>query len=232
MNTIFITVQTGMVVRDVLRCGALERILSHPQARVVLLTPGVRDPEFVAEFASDRVSIVAQLPYVPSTMVWRLMVRRWRHARSAGMADTMHRLEDRFIPVPATYKRLLDEYRPALVVSGDSLRPGDANLIAAARQRDVPSLGSVRSWDNIQKHLRTRPEALTVWNALNAREAVEIDHYRAAQVSQVGAPQLDVYFRAVSATRAGARSSVQPHAATDRMGVSSIESAAPIGQMS
>jgi CDP-glycerol glycerophosphotransferase (TagB/SpsB family) len=34
-----------------------------------------------------------------------------------------------------------------------------------------------------------------VWNARNACEAVEIDQYRASQVSEIGAPQLDVYFQ-------------------------------------
>ena len=53
MRTIFLSVQTGMVARDLLRCGPLERILSHPDAHVVLLTPGVRDPAFVAEFGGD-----------------------------------------------------------------------------------------------------------------------------------------------------------------------------------
>jgi CDP-glycerol glycerophosphotransferase (TagB/SpsB family) len=52
----------------------------------------------------------------------------------------------------------------------------------------------VRSWDNIQKHLRTRADALTVWNDLNAREAASIDRYRRSRVTPVGAPQLDVYF--------------------------------------
>jgi hypothetical protein len=195
VKTIFISVQTGMVVRDILRCGVLDRILGHPDVRVVLLTPGLRDPAFVAEFGQDRVAIEPQTPYAPSTMVWRLMLRRWRHARSVEMADLMYRLEERFIRVPAAYARLFDTYQPSLVVSGDPLRPGDANLIAAARQRGVPSLGSVRSWDNIQKHLRTRPDGLTVWNARNAQEAVEVDRYRRTQVTQVGAPQLDAYFR-------------------------------------
>jgi hypothetical protein len=204
VKTIFISVQTGMVARDILRCGALDRVVSHPDARVVLLTPGVRDPAFSAEFASDQVAIVPQAPYSPSTMVWRLMSRRWRHARTSGMADAIHRLEERLIPVPDAYVRLFDEYAPALVVSGDPLRPGDANLIAAARQRGVPSLGSVRSWDNILKHLRTRPDALTVWHARNAREAVEVDRFRPQRVSQVGAPQLDVYFRGTESREQGA----------------------------
>ncbi|HEY2593405.1 MAG TPA: hypothetical protein VGK33_05870 [Chloroflexota bacterium] len=217
MKTIFISVQTGMVVRDVLRCGVLDRILSQPETRVVLLTPGARDPAFCAEFGSDRVHIVPQLAYAPSTMVWRLMLRRWRHARSAGMADAVHRLEERLVSVPDAYTRLFDEYQPALVVSGDPLRPGDANLIAAARQRGVPSLGSVRSWDNIQKHLRTRPDALSVWHARNAREAVEIDRYRPHQVRQVGAPQLDVYFRA-------------PRSAACEGGIGAHETLAAIGR--
>jgi CDP-glycerol:poly(glycerophosphate) glycerophosphotransferase len=198
MKTIFLSVQTGMVVRDLLRCGPLQRILAHPEAHVVLLTPGVRDPAFLDEFsaAHEWISIEPLEPYAPSTMVWRLMVRRWRYARSPAMADVFHRLEERLISMPAAYQRLFEQYRPSLVVSGDPLRPGDANLIAAARRRGVPSLGSVRSWDNIQKHLRTRPDALTVWNSRNAREAVAIDRYRPWQITEVGAPQLDVYFRA------------------------------------
>jgi hypothetical protein len=195
MRTIFLSVQTGMVVRDLLRCGPLERILAHPEAQVVLLSAGVRDPAFVAEFSSDRVSVVPHKPYSPTPMVWRLLVRRWHYARSPRMAGLMHRVEERFIPTPPAYAELFDRYLPALVVSGDPLRPGDANLVATARRRGVPSIGSVRSWDNLLKHLRTRPETLTVWNAINAREAVEIDRYRADKVSVVGAPQLDTYFR-------------------------------------
>src|SRR5882672_7483918 len=103
MRTIFLSVQTGMVVRDLLRCGPLDRILSHPDAQVVLLTPGVRDPAFVAEFGGERVSIVPHQPYTPSTMVWRLMTRRWRYARSPSMADLIQRLEERLIPTPPEY---------------------------------------------------------------------------------------------------------------------------------
>ncbi|TME96525.1 MAG: hypothetical protein E6I52_20890 [Chloroflexi bacterium] len=195
MKAIFITAQTGMVVRDLLRCGPLEQVLNHPRAHVVLLTPGVRDPAFVEEFRHERISVVPQQPYAPGSMVWRLMVRRWRYARSPRVGDAIHRLEERFIPTPREYENLFNQYRPALVVSGDPLRPGDANLIAAARRHGVPSLGSVRSWDNLQKHLRTRADALTVWNRLNAGEAVALDRYRASQVTEVGAPQLDVYFQ-------------------------------------
>jgi len=194
MTTVFMSVQTGMAARDLLRCGPLERILSHPEARVVLLTPGVRDPAFVREFAQARVDVVPLESYTPSPLVWRLMNRRWRHARSPAMADLFHSLEERLIPIPAAYTRLFERYAPRLVVSGDPLRPGDANLVAAARQRGIPSLGNVRSWDNVLKHLRTRPDALTVWNALNAREALQVDRYRPDRVMQVGAPQLDSYF--------------------------------------
>jgi hypothetical protein len=183
-----------MVVRDLLRCGPLEHVLSHPDTHVVLLTPGARDPAFVDEFGHERVTIVPHVPYAPTPMVWRLMTRRWRHARMPAMADAIHRLEERFIPTPPAYDKLFAQYRPSLVVSGDPLRPGDANLIAAARRHDVPSLGSVRSWDNIKKHLRTRADAVTVWNAINHHDAVEIDRFRPEQVTQVGAPQLDVYF--------------------------------------
>jgi CDP-glycerol glycerophosphotransferase (TagB/SpsB family) len=122
------------------------------------------------------------------------MSRRWRHARSAWQASAIHALEERLIPTPTPYDDLFRELPPALVVSGDPLRPGDANLLAAAHRLGVPTLGSVRSWDNLLKHLRTRARALTVWNDRNAREAVTIDRYSPEAVLAVGAPQLDVYF--------------------------------------
>src|SRR5438045_5298222 len=87
VRTIFLSVQTGMVVRDLLRCGPLDCVVSHPDVRVVLLTAGARDAAFVAEFESDRVHIVPQQPFAPGSMVWRLMTRRWRHARSPRLAD-------------------------------------------------------------------------------------------------------------------------------------------------
>ncbi len=222
MRSIFVTVQTGMVARDLLRCGPLEHVLGHPEVQVVLLTPGVRDPAFLEEFQHERVISVPLEPYGPTPMVWRLMNRRWRHARSPAMADAFHRLEQALIPTPPAYEHLFDKYAPALVVSGDPLRPGDANLIAAARRRGVPTLGSVRSWDNILKHLRTRPDALTVWNARNADEAVEIDRFRPNQVTQVGAPQLDVYFSDDSAHFGAAELGLDPHKKTLLLATSSF----------
>ena len=222
MRTIFLSVQTGMVVRDLLRCGPLETILRHPDARVVLLTPGARDPAFLEEVAHERVIIVPHQPYAPSTMVWRLMTRRWRHARSPAMADLIHRLEERLIPTPPAYAELFERFSPALVVSGDPLRPGDANLIATARRYGVPSLGSVRSWDNILKHLRTRPDRLTVWNDRNAREAVAVDRYRPQQVTPVGAPQLDVYFDPRRSPRSPAELGLDPAKKTLLLATSSF----------
>jgi hypothetical protein len=193
-STILVTVQTGMVARDLLRCGPLHRVLRHPLARVVLLTSGVRDPAFRAEFEQERVRLEEHVRYEPGSMVWRIVERRWRYARSPLMADALHRLEERLLPEVPAYAHVFRRYRPALVVSGDPLRPGDAALVAMARRRRIPTLGSVRSWDNILKHLRTRPDALTVWNRRNVREAAEVDQVPGSRVCAVGAPQLDHYF--------------------------------------
>lgn len=192
-TNILLTVQTGMAARDLIRCGPLSRVLEHPDARVVLLTPGSRDPAFLVEVRHERVVVLPQRPYAPSTMLWRLMVRRWRHARTPAMANAIHGWEEKLIP--SAYEDVFAVYPPSLVVSGDPLRPGDANLVAQAHRAGVPSLGSVRSWDNVLKHLRTRADRVTVWNPRNAREAEETDRYAADRIEVVGAPQLDLYSR-------------------------------------
>ena len=194
LRNIYLTVQTGIAARDLIRCGPLDRLLQHPDVRVVLLTPGYRDPRFQDEVRHERVVVAPHRPYAPSTMKWRLMTRRWKHARTPAQADAINRVEERLVRADV-YDDLFRQYPPSLVVSGDPLRPGDTNLVAAARRHGVPSLGSVRSWDNLLKHLRARADAVTVWNAINAREAVDVERYRPSDVTQVGAPQLDAYFR-------------------------------------
>ncbi len=193
LRNIYLTVQTGMVARDLLRCGPLDRLLQHPDVRVVLLTNGSRDPAFLAEFAYDRVVVLPHRPYAPTNMKWRLTLRRWRYARTPRLARLMNRVEEQLVP-RSTYADVFHDYPPALVVSGDPLRPGDTNLVAEARTHGVPSLGSVRSWDNLLKRLRTRPDRVTVWNGINAREAIELERYEPHEVTQVGAPQLDPHF--------------------------------------
>jgi hypothetical protein len=86
------------------------------------------------DFVSERVAVVPLESYAPRPLVWRLMVRRWRHAHSAAAADLVHRLERRLIATPAAYAALFEKHAPSLVVSGDPLRPGDANLIATAQR--------------------------------------------------------------------------------------------------
>jgi CDP-glycerol glycerophosphotransferase (TagB/SpsB family) len=86
----------------------------------------------------------------------------------------------------------------------------------------VPTLGSVRSWDNILKHLRTRPDRLTVWNDRNAREAVALDRYRPQQVTPVGAPQLDVYFDPQRRRRSPAELGLDPAKKTLLLATSSF----------
>ncbi len=193
LRNIYLTIQTGMVARDLLRCGPLDRLLQHPDARVVLLSNGWRDPAFLAEFAHERVVVRPHRPYAPTPMKWRLTLRRWRYGRTPRLARLMNQLEERLVS-RSTYADVFRDYPPALVVSGDPLRPGDTNLVAEARAHGVPSLGSVRSWDNLLKRLRTRPDALTVWNGINAREAMDLERYEPHEVTQVGAPQLDPHF--------------------------------------
>jgi hypothetical protein len=195
MRTIFLTVQTGMAERDLLRCGVLEELLdSAAAARVVLLTPAHRDPDFCAEFAGPRVGIEPYQPYLPTTMKWRLMTRRWRYARHRRLLHWWLRVEEQLVP-GNVYDDLFRRYSPSLVVSGDPMRPGDSTLVRAAHRHGIPSLGSVRSWDNLLKHLRTRPDRLTVWNAINHVEAVKLERYLPEDVAVVGAPQLDPYFQ-------------------------------------
>jgi CDP-glycerol glycerophosphotransferase (TagB/SpsB family) len=63
---------------------------------------------------------------------------------------------------------------------------------------------------------------LTVWNAINRQEAVSVDRYRPSQVTEVGAPQLDVYFREPSRTYSKADLGLDPSKKTLLLATSSF----------
>ena len=60
----------------------------------------------------------------------------------------------------------------------------------------IPTLGIVRSWDNVYKGIRRRPQQLAVWNTVNRDELLDLEGYRPDQVHIIGSPQFDPYFDA------------------------------------
>jgi hypothetical protein len=72
----------------------------------------------------------------------------------------------------------------------------DVGLVRAAQTAGVPVGLVVWSWDNLSSKglLHEPPDRLFVWNEIQAREAVELQHLDPATIEVTGAPRFDEFF--------------------------------------
>lgn len=102
--------------------------------------------------------------------------------------------EKRFYPPREEYVTAFRRIGPSLLLTTNAHLPREAELISTARALGIPTLGIVRSWDNVFKGIHCRPDRLAVWNEINRQELIDIEGYRPGSVDIVGSPQFDPYF--------------------------------------
>jgi hypothetical protein len=101
-----------------------------------------------------------------------------------------------FFTLGARYADLFAAYRPALLVTPTTgLYFGEGPLMARADRLGVPSVAIDLSWDHFTTKTAPlrRVMALSVWNDLMKREAMQLHGYRDDQVTVAGVPQFDIY---------------------------------------
>jgi hypothetical protein len=93
--------------------------------------------------------------------------------------------------------RLYDRYQPDLVVF-TRLFGTNLHVIKEAKQRGIPVLCLVESWDNLicKGPLSVVPDGMVVWNHGMIGEANELHGFPADKVHVVGVPQFDLYANA------------------------------------
>ena len=60
---------------------------------------------------------------------------------------------------------------------------------------NIPTIGFIKSWDNIHKGIHSRTNKVAVWNNINKQELVDIEKYKPEDIHITGAPQFDQYFK-------------------------------------
>jgi hypothetical protein len=88
---------------------------------------------------------------------------------------------------------VFDRLRPDMVITTDVFS-SEAYFVAEARRRHIPSVGLVKSWDNLTSKGRipVAPDHLVVWSALMRHEAARLHHIPAERVVVGGAPNFDL----------------------------------------
>lgn len=121
----------------------------------------------------------------------------WLPARLAWHvpgAVPLVRMLDRALAPSCPLEVLLERERPDLVFATDIQNENDVALLQGASRRGIPTVGMVRSWDNLTNYLlRIIPGVLLVGNTLEREEAVRYHGVPAGRIRIVGIPHYDRY---------------------------------------
>ena len=117
-------------------------------------------------------------------------------AAIAGM-----RVLEAIVPADGAVRRLLRAQSPDLVFVSPLVTLGAASgaqteVVKAAKSLGIPVVVGAASWDHLTSKglVRIVPDALTVWNEAQRREAIELHRIPAARVRVTGAQSLDHWF--------------------------------------
>ncbi|MCF7809348.1 CDP-glycerol glycerophosphotransferase family protein [bacterium] len=200
LHNIYLVISQGHLVRDHLRLGMLELLLEkRPDCRVVILTPADKVTDFCEEFAHERVIIRHHSNWSPDrplnrTYKWRSKITRINFPLKRQLSDLIWLLQTEYLKVDDGLKAIFEEFPPAVVVSTMPHFFNEFDVVAYAEYRGFATAAVIKSWDNIYKGLKPRPQRITVWNDVNRREAVTMEAYHDDEITNVGAMSFDRYF--------------------------------------
>ena len=119
-------------------------------------------------------------------------------SRGVAALDATTRWLERSLPAPPHAQRFVAEQAPDLVVATHLNEWGSpqSDYVRAAKGLGVRTAYLVFSWDNLTNKglVRDAPDRILVWNELQKREAVELQHLPADRVRPTGAPAYDHWF--------------------------------------
>ena len=191
-----VSITEGRTVRDLFYNGLLD-YLRDAGFTVTIFTEAVSVPGFIQEWQRPGVQFAPLFPcdttQSRSRAFW--IRRRLIRLRNRTLLRAWLMWEERRLyPPRSAYVGWLRRTRPALLLVTHAHLLREAELISAAHALGIPTLGVVRSWDNVHKGIRSRPQRLAVWNEINRQEVIELEGYRPHEAAIIGSPQFDPYF--------------------------------------
>ncbi len=198
LQRVAISIDDGRAVRDLFYNGLLDLLVAR-DIEVTIFTEAITVPDFVQTWSRPGVQFARLWPCTfdrKRLYAFHLRRRLMRWNRPALLERYLALEERQLYPLRAEYARFFRDQRPDLMVATNVLSVREAELISAAHQLKVPTLGLVRSWDNVHKGLQGRPQQLAVWNEINRQEVIDFDRYQPDRVTIIGPTQFDPYFAA------------------------------------
>lgn len=194
---IALSITEGRTVRDLFHNGLL-RDLTDAGATVAVFTEAVHVKPFIEEWSLPGVSFHMLYPChatIGRARAWRM---RYQIARlkCRPLLKLYRAWENRkcYSPRPE-YLEQFRSHRPDVFLSTHSQLPAEAEVLNAARICGIPTVGMIRSWDNVLKGIRCNPDRMVVWNEINQQELMAREGYSKDDTVITGAPQFDCHFQ-------------------------------------
>jgi hypothetical protein len=194
---IAISVPDGRTVRDFLYNGLLDQ-LGQAGARVTLFTEAVNVPAFVEQWSAEHVRFERFWPVrFTKNQLRSLKIRsRLEKRKLDSLVQPYRRFESRrLFQSRPEYVRAFEADRPDLVVITNIYQQEELEFFHTARHSGIPTLGIVRSWDNVHRPLFLYTDDIAVWSETNRSEVIEFARYDPSRVHVTGAAQFDPYFQ-------------------------------------
>jgi gamma-glutamyl-gamma-aminobutyrate hydrolase PuuD len=193
-KTIALSVIEGRVVRDLFENGFLN-FLEKENIEVVLYTPAATVPYFNKKWERYVKAIEYHPIYTLNKKEQRLLkIRNIIKDHFSFAIEKWMKLEYSFYDGVSNETSSLQKHGCSAIVITHPSHSFEMPIYKAARKLNLPVIGILRSWDNIYKGLRLRPDHLTVWNPVNKEEAMNVMKLKDNQVHITGGSQFDPYF--------------------------------------
>lgn len=223
LKTIVITIYDGLISKNILRSDAFKILQTIPHLRIVLLVQPNKVSYFRERFSSANVFVAAApaptYPKLDEFFFWVATcstpsASSWFRIQSYTLFNPLKFFGARLLRLlgqltwwrrllnvlyewapDRSYETLLQTYQPDLVFVANLISSHDTRLMKAAKQRGIPAVGMVKSWDNIgnKAFVYLHVNVLMVPNEVVRDEAVAFLRVPEDAIRIVGLPQFDSY---------------------------------------
>tara|TARA_Y100001958_G_C21248089_1_gene580313 strand:- start:5243 stop:6520 length:1278 start_codon:yes stop_codon:yes gene_type:complete len=195
-KNIFLSIIDGRTIRDLIYNDIIP-MLNFKNTTPIILSPISSSKRHTNSWNSScNAKFESFHPVVPSLpRKFARFFRKYVSRKHHFLLNQALFFESMFYDEDSDVKNNFEKYSPSLILSTHSQLASEMSIIIEARRNNIPSVGMVRSWDNIFKGLYCRADFLTVWCPINQDEAVTMEGYSKENVFITGAPQFDQYFK-------------------------------------
>lgn len=128
------------------------------------------------------------LSFIIKRIVW--LLGHTKFGRGLARWSEFHLFYDDY-----PWKDYFDTYKPDVVFAPGGFRDADFTMLKYAKRKHIPTVGMMRSWDNMSSKgfLRVHPDLFLAQNATMPEEAVYWNDFPRAKIRITGFPTFDLY---------------------------------------